>query len=93
MPPAWQVYNALSRDHRATPDADGSFRFEGVREGRYRLHVSLQSGHGTATKLRFKEVVESGYPPVEHREPAVPLMQAGKSEEALSLGTLRYAMP
>jgi hypothetical protein len=91
--PARELHAVLtSRPLEANLDADGKFRIEGVREGKYRLVVdSIVEGKHPA--LAFKTALKPGYPEVEHGKITIPFMAEGESSRPHDLGTLEFRVP
>ncbi len=88
-PTSAAYYRVKMHVMESTVDADGNFRIDGVREGNYRLFVSARDDDDKSIQLTFKEVV-SGYPYVYYGKMTIPLMEDGKSDKPINIGTLKF---
>jgi hypothetical protein len=87
--PVYQVYSVLTANALESPlDAEGQFRIEGVREGNYRIGVTIADQSGES--LVFKGTKEKGYPSVEHGKLTIPFMDGGESDKPHDLGSLKF---
>jgi hypothetical protein len=89
--PTLDAYSVLTANKLESPvDAEGRFRIEGVREGKYWIHATNLDD--SSKPLFFNGVEVAGYPHVEYSKLTVPFMAGGESDKPHDLGSLKFEL-